>query len=260
MTNNIEIKLEEVRQRCINIELKIDSLMDSDNSIYSFNGHPDQHFGHISYAQHGDDIIAINIFHNIGIRMPSYIDIGAHHPINISNTALLYRSGCRGINVEPNPNLIEEFYKFRPDDINLNVGASDQSGNLDFYMVDDYSGRNSFDLRSIEAFVRENPQFRVSEVRSIAVTTVKDIVDDYAGGIFPDFLSLDVEGLDLRILRSIFPNEAGPKVVCVEHTSGDSTVIYHEIRDFMAGVGYFPVFKTTGNAFFAMEKYRPLLQ
>lgn len=57
----------------------------------------------------------------MGIKKPSYIDIGAHHPYEISNTAIFYMNGCRGVNVEANPNLIDEFYKERPDDIKQGV-------------------------------------------------------------------------------------------------------------------------------------------
>lgn len=260
MSDVTDYAMKEVLQRCINIELKVNSLIESENSNHNFSGNPDQHFGFLTYAQHGDDLIAINIFHNIGIKMPSYLDIGAHHPLNISNTALLYDLGCRGINVEPNPNLIEKFYELRPDDINLNIGVSDSTGDLEFYMIDQHSGRNSFDRNSVEAFVKQYPEFQIREVRTISVITVNEIVEKYANGTFPDFLSLDVEGLDLKILQSMLPADDGPKVICVEYISGDSTVIYDEIKNFMDKMGYFAVFKTVGNAFFALEKYRSALQ
>jgi hypothetical protein len=69
---------------------------------YGMTGHRDQWFGGRTYAQHGDDLAVLNIFKRLGIERPSYLDVGAYHPFDLSNTALLYERGSRGINVEPN--------------------------------------------------------------------------------------------------------------------------------------------------------------
>src|ERR1035437_2058923 len=81
-----------------------------------------------SYSQCGDDLNIDYVFRWRGIAHPSYIDIGANHPYSISNTAIFYENGCRGINVEANPQLIFVFQAARPDDINLNVGIGDKEG------------------------------------------------------------------------------------------------------------------------------------
>src|SRR5579871_5884717 len=73
----------------------------SNEEVYK--GHPHQIFGHLTYSQHGEDMIFANIFHIIGIEKPSYMDIGAYHPINISNTAYFYAKGSRGVNIDANP-------------------------------------------------------------------------------------------------------------------------------------------------------------
>ena len=75
-----------------------------------------------SYSQCGEDIIVDYIFNLRGITYPTYIDIGANDPYYLSNTALFYDKGCRGINIEPNPAMVESFGKSRPADINLNIG------------------------------------------------------------------------------------------------------------------------------------------
>src|SRR3970282_781555 len=89
----------------------------------------------ISFSQSGEDLIVKFIFDNLGIPNPTYIDIGAHHPYFISNTALFYKNGCRGINIEPDPTLFNEFLKHRKEDINLNIGISDRNCELDFYII-----------------------------------------------------------------------------------------------------------------------------
>jgi hypothetical protein len=49
-----------------------------------------------------------------------YVDVGAHHPHRLSNTALLHHyNGWTGINVEPDERLMAAFLQMRPNDINL---------------------------------------------------------------------------------------------------------------------------------------------
>lgn len=106
--------------------------------------HPWQWFGGETYSQCGDDIFLMNLFHSMGIDKFLYLDIGAHNPYIISNTEPFYQKGCRRINVEANPNLMDNFYKHRPDDLNLNIGIGIEEGTIPFYMIDKYSGLSSF--------------------------------------------------------------------------------------------------------------------
>jgi len=247
---SLDGKLAELRDRLINIESKINTSMSGRSaqgeSVPGVN-HPDQWFGGYTWAQHGDDLVALNIFRTIGIERPSYLDIGAHHPFRISNTALLYRLGSRGINVEANPNLIEEFYRHRPEDVNLNVGVAGESGTLKFYMIDKWSGRNTFNKESAEEFVRMYPSFQISEIIDIPVVTVTDILNQFCNGMFPDFLSLDVEGLDLSILQSIDFSRSAPKLICVEANTAEDA---KPLNAFLSVRGYELIFRAGGNIHF----------
>ena len=133
--------------------------------------------GGVTYSQFGDDLVIINIFNNLGIEKFTYLDIGAHHPYNISNTALLYKYGYHGINVEANPNLIEAFFRERPLDKNVNVGIGTKSGEMPFYMIDGFSGRNSFDKKVVEKFCQEYPEFSVKEIKKIKVLTLYELTN-----------------------------------------------------------------------------------
>lgn len=174
-----------------------------------------QFFGSRFYAQFGEDIIVLNIFQRMQIDQPCYLDLGAHHPFHISNTALMYVRGSRGINIEPNPDLIAAFQTDRPGDVNLCVGVAPRAGTLEFYRHAGLltSGKNSF-VRSLA-----QEQGRVIPIE-VPVLTVAEIVRDHAGGVFPDFLSVDVEGMDCEVLQSIDYDKGCPKVICVEMFSG----------------------------------------
>lgn len=219
--------------------------------------HPDQRFGGITHAQHGDDIIIRAVFDNLGIDNPSYLDIGAHHPSNISNTKLFYDAGSRGINVEANPYLFAKFMIDRPEDINLNFGVGTESGFLDFYMVDEYSGRNSFDHATVEAFVLDNPEFKITEIRTLPVMTVAQVLSNRS---IPDFLTIDVEGLDYDILYSIDFERFPFKVICVEVGGLDKFNYADAVSSLLGENNYFPLIRCGANIIFVDNKYEHLVR
>lgn len=204
--------------------------------------HPDQAFGDRTYAQFGEDLVLLNVFRKLGISKGTYFDVGAHHPYNISNTALLYERGWRGVCIEANPNLIPELERERLEDNILNVGIGTEPGELDFYMIDDYSGRNSFDKATAEKFVSDHPQFRISDVRKIPVVTLDSL---FKAMFVPDLLCLDIEGLDFAVLESI---DSRPKVICVE---------IHGLEDvfdcLLKRRHYVKIFSTIGNGIYLDE-------
>ena len=164
-----------------------------------------------SYAQNGEDVLIWNLFNKLGIKKPSYIDIGAHHPYEISNTAIFYMNGCRGVNVEANPNLIDEFYKERPDDINICCGVGNHPGKMPFYMIDEKSGRNSFKKERVDEFLLSNSDFELKEVRNIEIKTLEMIIDKV--GYMPDYMSIDIEGMEYEVLSQYYLLNKGPNVI-----------------------------------------------
>ena len=184
-------------------------------------------------------MIVAFLFEIYGIENPSYIDIGAHHPYYYSNTAHFYMSGCRGINIEPNPELFKEINEVRTEDVNLNIGIGDEEGVLDFYVMN-VPSMSTFSKEIADELVQKQG-FILQDVLKIEVQRLDSVIQKYHNGIFPDYLSLDTEGYDLSILKTIDYDRAAPKVICVE------TVEYShdlngrkekEIIDFLSDEGY----------------------
>ena len=152
----------------------------------------------------------------MGNHKPSYIDIGAHHPEDLSNTALFYHNGSRGVNIEPDPVLFKAFPKERRFDINLNIGISDEAAELDFYVMS-YRALNTFSKTAAEQAEKEG--HCIDSVIKLPVDTLPHIITKYCKGRFPDLLTLDVEGLDYEILNTIDYKQDCPTVICVETIS-----------------------------------------
>ena len=170
---------------------------------------------HKTFSQLGEDVIIWNLLTQI--KTPNkltWLDIGAYHPNRLSNTAFFYNKGKRGVNVEANPLLIGEFNKKRKKDINLNIAIADKSGTMDFYVMD---APTLSTLNAKEARRYENLGHKIVKIISVKVMTITEILDKYCDGIFPDFLSLDAEGYDLEILKTIDFEKQSPKVICVEN-------------------------------------------
>ncbi len=205
-----------------------------------------------SYSQCGEDRILKFLFDNIlKISKPSFLDIGAHHPYYLNNTNIFYESGSSGINIDPNEISIQLFKKHRPRDISLQLGISDKATELDFYTFR-YSTHNTFD--PVEA---EKHKDALLSITKIKVQTIEYIIQEYANGVFPDFLSLDVEGLDLRILKTIDFSTNGPKVICVESNFEKSKTIWdknYELIHYLKKENYVVYSDTFINTIFLQRK------
>lgn len=205
------------------------------------------------YGQHFEDLVIAAIFGQIGIEKPSYMDLGANHPFTISNTALLYCNGCRGINIEANPFLIAEFKKQRPEDINLNVGVSTKEGILPFYKFDESSGRNTFSKEEADSISSDD--FKIEDIVELPVVTLKSIIEKYCQNVFPDFLDCDIEGLDFDVLSGYDLKNNGPKVVCVEVREKD----IEKFDSMLSGKGYFKYCRMGENNIYVQNRYRKTL-
>jgi len=207
-----------------------------------------------SYSQAGEDLIIRFIFDAIGICNPRYLDIGAYHPEMLSNTALFYQNGSHGINVEANPYLLNNFFTKRPKDINLNLGVGRESNKLDFYVMSTPT-LSTFSQEEVQKYVTET-KHTLQEVIPIQVETINQIINQFAGGCFPELLSLDVEGLDLDILQSIDYQKNCPIVICVETISFSETGEgrkNHQISNFLTSQGYLIYADTYINTIFVKE-------
>lgn len=214
---------------------------------------PSFRFKKNSYSQYGEDILVKSILQEyFGIDRPSYLDIGAHHPFHLSNSALLYRFGCRGINIEANPDLIKAFHKYRPMDINLNIGiGTSESEVLPFYIMEQPELNTFVKQQATDLASKGYPIKRVEQIKCHSLSF---IIDHYCKGVFPDFLSLDVEGLDEHILSGYDFKETRPKLICVEnlqHNEDKGFYKNNKLRSILENNNYFLIGDTVLNDIYA---------
>lgn len=164
----------------------------------------------ISYAQCGEDIIIRWLMGILKKREYSYFDIGANDPKVLSNTYLMYKSGNRGILVEPNINVCKKLKRVRKKDTVLNCGVAEQKGKLTYYLMDN-NVLNTFSKEEAERCVKYGN--KIIGKREIEVITINEILEKY-GKV--DFLSVDVEGKDFEIIKTLDFKRFAPLVICME--------------------------------------------
>ncbi len=221
-------------------------------------GEPSQagksNFQKISYSQSGEDLIIDFIFNHLGIASPSYVDVGAHHPFYLSNTAHFYERGCRGINIEPDPELFKLFKLERQNDLNLNIGIGTEKSQADFYIISSPT-LNTFSKQTATGYSSEG-DYKIVNTVNLPVDSLKNIIEEYHDGVFPQFLNIDAEGIDELIIKSIDYTQSYPIVICIEtlsfSTSGNG-IKNTSISNFLSANGYMVYADTNINTIFVKE-------
>lgn len=134
-----------------------------------------------------------------------YIDIGANDPDEISNTKLFYDRGWNGINIEPDIDKFSKLVNKRSRDININTGIGE--GEATYYEIEGTTG-NSF----IKDFLKDS---EIKNERKIKLTPLSDIFRDN-GLTKVDFISIDVEGFEMEVLKSNDWSKYNARIICLE--------------------------------------------
>ncbi|MDX1416597.1 MAG: FkbM family methyltransferase [Candidatus Promineifilaceae bacterium] len=175
-----------------------------------------------SYSQEGEDMILRRLFEEK--KSGFYVDIGAHHPRRFSNTCIFYKQGWRGINIDAIPGTVELFNKHRPRDINLEIAVSDSVEDLTYYEFND-PALNGFS-KEIATVRNSSEKFVIVATKKMTTMPLSNILEKHLPeGQYIDFMTIDVEGWDLKVLKSNDWNRYQPGVVLVEILDTDLSQI-----------------------------------
>ena len=200
-----------------------------------------------SYAMDGEDT-AINVF-NKKTEKGFYVDIGAHHPIQRNNTHLLFKKGWEGINIDVNKFSIDLFNFLRPRDLNLQIAVSDKEGEISFFYQKKFSQLNTTD----KEIAKENFQGNFQE-KKVKCQTIQNILDNskYKNKKI-DFLNIDIEGAEMKVLNTLNFEIYDPSLICIEilgyremqSEQREKEIKNNEIFKFLVNHGYKKVWSGT---------------
>ena len=196
-------------------------------------------FPRISFAQQGEDLIMDQIVDELAIRRPTYLDIGAHEPILNNNTFLFYMLGSRGVLVEPNPVMVAKLREQRPGDTVLAVGVGVTNDAAADYFVTRGDGQlNTFSKQEADELRRTHGADVIERVIRIPLVNVNQVLAEHFPPGGADVLSVDTEGLDLDILRSLDFSRFRPKIICAETLGGGTKLVSDEMIKFLVAKNY----------------------
>ncbi len=128
---------------------------------------------------------------------------------------MFYRNGWRGINIDPALGSKDKFDKMRPEDINLELAISNTSSNQTLYLFE-----NPQENTMCEQTAQKYQKYFNSKLISthvVPVRTIAEILDQYNFDKKTiDFINIDVEGLELEVLKSNNWTKYKPKIVAIE--------------------------------------------
>ena len=193
-----------------------------------------------SYSQCGEDLFIENFFKNKNYG--TYLDIGAFNPIKFSNTLLLYKKGWKGINIDLNQTSIDLFNIFRPRDKNICAAISNKEEKVRVSIENLFSPLNTISLERSKKLSQNNIKKNLYYVKTKKINNL--IKNKF------DFLNIDIEGLDFKVLKSIKLNFYKPKLICIEVL--DKTIT-KELIKFLKNYGYIFVKKRGPSFFFKLR-------
>jgi FkbM family methyltransferase len=193
-------------------------------------------FPKVSYSRGGEDLLLDEI---LNYKMKGvYVDVGAYHPIQYSNTFKFYLRGWTGINIDPNKEAIDLFNKVRPKDINLNLAISKEAGTYTYYMHDADPTMNTISKDFSDEAIK-NFSIKVSEKRQVIAKRLDQLlleVNIDSKNI--DLLNIDAEGHDLEVLMSNDWINIRPRIILVEINSNLEQIKENDIYKFLTANNY----------------------
>lgn len=171
-----------------------------------------------SYSQFGEDLIIDKFF---GSFIGRYVDIGCFHPIKYNNTALLHKKGWSGYNIDLNPISIDLFNVSRKKDQNIIACLSDIKDEVTVYIDNQFSALNSMSPEN-------SKNFKFKNIKKIKVNT--QLFSEVVKENF-DFLNIDCEGNDYKILKTINLKKYTPEIINIEVSEENKLDIYNYMHN-----------------------------
>lgn len=171
----------------------------------------------VSFAQNFEDVMLWRAFKS---NPPStYVDIGANHPTRDSVSYAFYLRGWRGITVEPLNSFGNHHLAVRPKDRFLRAAVSCSAEAMDLLEILD-SGLSTGDKKLQNRLLERGYVGNSIKVPVITLAEIFAALD----GQTPEFLKIDVEGMEGDVLKSWGQHSCRPKIVLIEAVEPNTNI------------------------------------
>lgn len=174
------------------------------------------------YSQFGQDQYLWENYFQYYTHLGKYVDIGAHDGITGSNTKFFEVMGWEGICFEPIPHVYEQLVNNRAC-TRCRIAIGDFEGKAQFRVIKGHSemlsGLEHCYTQQHKDRINQEMQEHQQEYEMIEVTVSRFETQVFPYGII-DYLSVDTEGSEEMIIRSIPLNKYFIKFMSVEFNPG----------------------------------------
>ena len=186
------------------------------------------------HSQFGEDVV-LNDWLDKHVKQGLYVDVGCYHPSKFSNTCFLHKRGWHGINIDMDAIKVRCFDLARPNDCNVHAPVSDKKEVVTVYNYSRY-GLGS----TIDPEVAANTDTPVYSKQELETRTLTEIIDasPFAGETV-DLLTIDAEGHDFAVIRSLDMNRYKPKILLTEsHLKDIHAILEQPMHRYLEEAGY----------------------
>jgi len=200
-------------------------------------------------SQYGEDVLLWKFFQQK--REGFYVDIGAYDGVGFSNTYFFEAIGWDGILVEPVPQFYQSCLTTRPHSRVINAVVSNgETREIQFSIAEGGNGVGTLsfageDKKQLERIEREGGTVRATTLQSCSLN---EILADHEGSI--DFVSIDVEGKEMEVLRGFDLIKFRPRVVIVEDNSNGTDT---RVGEWFSAHDYTERFRCEHNVFYTQK-------
>jgi len=185
-----------------------------------------------SYSQYAEDLIIQSYFPK-ELKSGRYVDIGCHHPRRGSNTYGLYQKGWTGILVDLEQVKVLANQMIRRRDKVILAAVSDAEEWIEVFSDKVYSTNTTIKKNASKI----NDQ-SIGKVKTQTLTT---ILNEQKFQKNFELLSIDVEGVDLQVLKGLDLKSYQPQIICIENwncNDGVAAVLNSEIHHYLKDQNY----------------------
>ncbi|MBC7405103.1 MAG: FkbM family methyltransferase [Cytophaga sp.] len=207
------------------------------------------------YSQFGEDRILAEIFNKKATGL--CIEVGANDGVNDSTTMYFEKLGWNCILVEPNPILCKLIRSFRNSTL-IEAAASNENGKTSLFVAEGSErahGVSTIDSTDVALNKIKSYGFTYNEVQ-VETTTVNEILDNLKIDRAIDFVSVDVEGHELKVLEGFSLERWKPVVILVED---NSNYINADVSNYLKTFGYLRFMRTGVNDWYAHKTNKQLV-
>jgi FkbM family methyltransferase len=185
-----------------------------------------------SYSQYAEDLI-IQSYFSRKLKNGRYVDVGCHHPRRGSNTYGLYRKGWSGILIDLEKTKVLANQLSRRRDKVILAAVSDTEEWMEIFSDKSYSTNTT---------IKKNTNITNGQsIGEIKTQTLTNILNNQNFNKKFELLSIDVEGVDLQVLKGLDLKCYQPQIICIENWNskdGISAILSSETHQYLSERSY----------------------